>query len=130
VLQPKIVTVIKIETPIQFVILTLPIYALLIISIITLTLRGLNPPHASWRKPQQKSKTKRRKQHIIRLKPGNITIEEEEKEPRGKPKGARGQMKTQTQKVDQILKAHQTTITTSKQKPQRSSNPTQLSKKQ
>jgi DNA-directed RNA polymerase subunit RPC12/RpoP len=105
VLQHKIVTVTKMtETLLQLVILTLPIYALLTLLIVTHTKRSLNLPH--WGKTQPKNKTKRRKQHITRLGPGKFTIQEEEKRPRGKPKGAKGGGRHKPQKVDQIREAH------------------------
>ena len=107
VLQHKVVTVIKMtEVPLQLVILTLPIYALLTLLIVTRPKRSLNLPHTHWGKPHPKSKTKRRKQHIIRLGPGNFTIQEEEKRPRGKPRGAKGGGRHKPQKVDQIREAH------------------------
>ncbi|MEM3594629.1 MAG: hypothetical protein QXS27_07850, partial [Candidatus Jordarchaeaceae archaeon] len=42
---------------------------------------------------------------IYRLEPGNFIIQEEEKKPRGKLKGAKGGGKHKPQKVDQIQEA-------------------------
>lgn len=96
------------ETLLQTVILILPIYALLtfiIAATISKNRRGVTLPHSRWGEPRRKNKTRRRKQYIRRLGPGNFIIWDEERRPRGKPKGAKGGGRRKPRKVDRIMDA-------------------------
>jgi len=96
------------ETLLQTVILILPIYVLLTLLIIKNQPRrdgGIALPHR-WGKPHPKNKPKRRKQHIRREENGEFKIEEEEKRPRGKPRGAKGGARHIPKKVDRTREAH------------------------
>jgi len=97
-----------IEATLQTVILILPIYALLTILIITHTRReqSITLPHHRWGKPRRKNKTRRRRTHIRRQGPGEFIIEEEEKRPRGKPKGGKGGARHKPEKVDNTRTAY------------------------
>jgi len=80
------------EPLLQALILILPIYAFLTILIISHSRREqiVTLPHSDWGKPRRKNKTRRRRQHTRRLGPGEFIIEEQDRKPRGKPKGGKG----------------------------------------
>ncbi|MHA1580699.1 MAG: hypothetical protein ACTSUQ_13875 [Candidatus Freyarchaeota archaeon] len=88
------------EPLLQALILILPIYAFLTILIISHSRREqiVTLPHSDWGKPRRKNKTRRRRQHTRRLGPGEFIIEEQDRKPRGKPKGGKRRSETHPRK--------------------------------